>query len=91
MAITLPLEVCEALAAQAGGANSLFDVDLERGLVTGPDGHTYRFEFDAGRREKLLNGLDDIALTLQAETEIRAFERARRKRLPWLEISPCPD
>ena len=87
LAIALPIDVCEALAAQAGGSNSVFEIDLETKTVTGPDGETHRFEFDEGRREKLLKGLDDIALTLQAETEISAFEAQRKLATPWLETA----
>ena len=87
LAIALPIDVCEALAAQAGGSNSVFEIDLETKTVTGPDGETHSFEFDEGRREKLLKGLDDIALTLQAETEISAFEAQRKLATPWLETA----
>ena len=87
LAIALPIDVCEALAAQAGGSNSVFEIDLETKTVTGPDGETHSFEFDEGRREKLLKGLDDIALTLQAESEISAFEAQRKLATPWLETA----
>ncbi len=83
--ITLPLEICEALAAQAGGGNSVFEVDLERQSVFGPDGQAYGFEYDAGRKEKLLKGLDDIAMSLQREDAIEGFEQQRRLAMPWLE------
>jgi len=85
LAITLPLEVCEALSEQAGGANSIFEIDLEHCLVTGPDGQAHTFDIEPGRREKLLKGLDDIALTLQAEAEISAYEQVRQSRFAWLE------
>ncbi|MEP1145053.1 MAG: 3-isopropylmalate dehydratase small subunit [Henriciella sp.] len=85
LAIALPVEVCEALAAQAGGSNSVFEIDLETKIVTTPDGVEHSFDFDQGRREKLLKGLDDIALTLQAEDSITAFEAQRKLATPWLE------
>ncbi|MEM8616409.1 MAG: 3-isopropylmalate dehydratase small subunit, partial [Pseudomonadota bacterium] len=85
LAIALPLEVCEALAAQAGGANSVFEIDLTAQTVTGPDGDPVSFDYDEGRKEKLLQGLDDIALTLQADTAITEFEARRRMQTPWLE------
>ena len=88
LAITLPLEMCEALADQAGGANSIFEVDLEASCITGPTGEVIAFDYDSGRREKLLKGLDDIALTLQVEAEISAFEATRRKQFAWLEGQP---
>ncbi len=85
LAIALPLEVCEALAAQAGGGNSVFEIDLERQTVLGPDGKVHGFEYDAGRKQKLLNGLDDIAMSLQREDAIDGFEHQRRLVTPWLE------
>ena len=87
LAITLPADVCEALAAQAGGGNSIFDVDLERCVVIAPDGREQTFDFDSGRREKLLKGLDDIALTLQADADIQAFEARRQTQFSWLETA----
>ncbi len=87
LAITLPLAVCEALAAQAGGSNSVFEIDLETKSVTTPNGAEHSFEYDDGRREKLLNGLDDIALSLQSEGSIRAYEAQRKLATPWLETA----
>lgn len=85
LAITLPLAVCDALASQAGGSNSVFTVDLDAQTVTGPDGAEYSFEFDPGRKEKLLNGLDDIAMSLQAGAAISDYEAKRKLTTPWLE------
>ncbi|MFD2368040.1 3-isopropylmalate dehydratase small subunit [Pseudoduganella sp. GCM10020061] len=59
-------------------------VDLERQQVTAPDGTAWRFEVDAFRKHCLLNGLDDIGLTLQHAGEIRAFEARRLAAQPWL-------
>lgn len=85
LAIALPIEVCEALAAQAGGANSVFEIDLATKTVAGPDGEIISFDYDEGRREKLLKGLDDIALSLMAESDISSFEQGRKLSKPWLE------
>ncbi|MEQ3745445.1 MAG: 3-isopropylmalate dehydratase small subunit [Henriciella sp.] len=85
LAIALPLHVCEALAGQAGGNNSVFEIDLETKSVTGPDSETYAFDYHEGRREKLLKGLDDIALSLKADSDIAAFESKRKLTTPWLE------
>ncbi len=52
-------------------------VDLQTQTVTSPDGKVFHFDFDPSTRERLLNGLDDIDLTLQHEAEIAAYERAR--------------
>ena len=85
LAIALPQEVCDALAAQAGGGNSVFEIDLEAQTVIGPDGDAHTFEYDEGRKEKLIKGLDNIGLSLQAERSISAFEAERKLTMPWLE------
>ncbi len=59
-------------------------VDLESQTVTTPDGTAYAFEVDAFRKHCLLNGLDDIALTLAHEADIRAYEEKRKQEAPWL-------
>ena len=87
LAIALPVEVCEALAGQAGGSNNVFEIDLQTKTVTTPDGAEHSFDYDEGRREKLLKGLDDIALTLQAEDAISTFEAQRKLATPWLETT----
>ncbi|HUW26319.1 MAG TPA: 3-isopropylmalate dehydratase small subunit [Gallionella sp.] len=60
------------------------NVDLERQIITAPDGTVYPFEVDAFRKHCLLNGLDDIGLTLQHVDEIREFEAKHRAAQPWL-------
>jgi 3-isopropylmalate/(R)-2-methylmalate dehydratase small subunit len=59
-------------------------VDLEQQSITAPDGLAYKFEVDAFRKHCLLNGLDDIGLTLQHVTDIKAFEVKHRAAQPWL-------
>jgi len=59
-------------------------VDLAAQTVATPEGAVFRFEIDAFRRHCLLNGLDDIGLTLQHVTEIKIYEERRRKEAPWL-------
>jgi len=59
-------------------------VDLERQVVVEPEGSEHAFEVDPFRRECLLHGLDDIALTLQHAAEIRAYEERRAREAPWL-------
>ncbi|OGI44616.1 MAG: 3-isopropylmalate dehydratase small subunit [Candidatus Muproteobacteria bacterium RBG_16_64_11] len=61
-------------------------VDLTAQTVTTPSGMEFRFEIDAFRKHCLLNGLDDIGLTLQHVDEIRAYEARRRQEAPWLFI-----
>lgn len=85
LAIALPLAACEALAQQAGGGNSVFEIDLEAQTVLGPDGAVHEFEYDAGRKESLLKGLDEIGQTLQHGAAIEKFEAQRKLSMPWLE------
>ena len=59
-------------------------VDLEAQEVRTPIGEVFRFEVDAFRKHCLLQGLDDIGLTLQHADEIRAYEVRRRQEAPWL-------
>ncbi|MBU3057349.1 3-isopropylmalate dehydratase small subunit [Pseudomonas indica] len=59
-------------------------VDLAAQTVTRPDGKQYAFEVDAFRKHCLLNGLDDIGLTLQDADAIKGFEESYRQRSPWL-------
>jgi 3-isopropylmalate/(R)-2-methylmalate dehydratase small subunit len=59
-------------------------IDLERQQVVTPSGQAFPFEIDAFRKHCLLNGLDDIDLTLQHADEIRAYEARRRREAPWL-------
>ena len=83
--IALPLEIVEDLAAQAGGANHVFTVDLEAQTVTAPDGRSHHFDIDPGRKANLLAGMDEIALTLKSDAAITAHEHRRRLATPWLE------
>ena len=59
-------------------------VDLEKQSVTTPSGHSVSFEVDSFRKYCLLNGLDDIGLTLQNADKIRAYEERRRQSEPWV-------
>jgi 3-isopropylmalate/(R)-2-methylmalate dehydratase small subunit len=59
-------------------------IDLPRQLVVKPDGGTLAFEVEPFRKECLLNGWDDIGLTLRHADEIRAYETERLARRPWL-------
>ncbi len=59
-------------------------VDLAEQKVIRADGVSYDFEVDAFRKHCLLNGLDDIGLTLQDEDEIRSFEEGYKQKYPWL-------
>lgn len=59
-------------------------VDLPAQTVTTPAGEVFRFEVDAERKHRLVNGLDDIGITLQHVDAIRAYEQRRRQEAPWL-------
>ena len=65
------------------GANATVTVDLESLEIRGPDGGVIKFDLDAFKRHCLLNGLDDIGLTLEKAASIAAFEKANAERRPW--------
>jgi 3-isopropylmalate/(R)-2-methylmalate dehydratase small subunit len=65
------------------GSNAVLTVDLETQEITGPDGGTISFELDAFRRHCMLNGLDDIGLTLEKATSIASFEKSNAQTRPW--------
>ena len=64
--------------------DSQLTIDLAAQTITTPTGEKIAFEVDENRKHRLLNGLDDIALTLQQADEIKAYEKQRAKRAPWL-------
>ena len=61
-----------------------FTVDLENQTVTTPGGNGFEFEIEAFRKTNMLEGLDDIGLTLMHEDKISAFEEQQKKTQPWL-------
>jgi len=77
-------QVAKLMDAAKRGANAKLTVDLESQTVTSPDGETFSFEVDPFRKHCLLNGLDDIALTLEKAESIAGFEEGRRQSMPWL-------
>jgi len=83
--IILPAADVALLLDDAGrGANAALTIDLVRQEITGPDGGRIRFEIDPFRRHCLLEGLDDIGLTLQQAGAIASFEAQQRAEFPWL-------
>ena len=70
--------------AVTANADYKLTIDLEQQAISAPDGKVYGFEVEAFRKHCLLNGLDDIGLTLQHVDEIKAFEAKRRAAQPWL-------
>ena len=83
--VVLPDAQVRLLMAEAKGGNHVFSVDLEAQTVTAPSGETFRFEIDAGRKEKMLKGLDAVGETLEHAGDIGVFEQQRKLARPWLE------
>ena len=83
--IVLPKEQVDALMKDAQrGANARISVDLEGQTVTSSDGQSYAFEVDAFRKHCMMNGLDDIGLTLEKAPSIDSFEKAAVDLRPWV-------
>jgi 3-isopropylmalate/(R)-2-methylmalate dehydratase small subunit len=83
--VTVTKDQLDALMADASDReNPELTVDLETQTITRPNGATVSFEIDEFRRECLLNGLDDIGLTLQKVDKIDSYEAQQRESQPWL-------
>ncbi len=83
--VTLPQEQVDALMRDAErGANARMTVDLEAQTVTSSDGQVFAFEIDPFRKRCLLEGLDDIGLTMEKAAAIDAFERDAAQARPWV-------
>ena len=83
--IKLPPQIVNELMDDAKkGANARLTVDLASQTVTRPDGEKIRFDIDPHLKDCLLNGLDDIGLTLKKESRIQSFEAKHRLSQPWL-------
>jgi 3-isopropylmalate/(R)-2-methylmalate dehydratase small subunit len=83
--IVLPQEQVDALMKDAEkGANARMTVDLENQIITSSDGAEFQFEVDAFKKHCLLNGLDDIGLTMEKESSITTFEGAAAQARPWV-------
>ena len=83
--IALPQEQVDLLMDDAErGSNAVVSVDLQSQTITGPDGGEIHFEIDPFRKHCLLNGLDDIALTMEKKAAIDSFEGGQRTSQPWL-------
>ena len=65
------------------GANATLTVDLAAQEIRGPDGGKIKFEIDPFRKRCLLNGLDDIGLTMEKAPKIKTFEKAAAEKRPW--------
>lgn len=83
--IVLPEEDVKALMDDAGnGENARLTVDLENQEITRPDGSKITFNVDPFRKQCLMEGLDDIGLSLQKKSSIDSFEEKHAKAMPWV-------
>jgi len=85
--IVLPQDQVDLLMDDAKrGANAIITVDLENQEITGPDGGKIKFDVDPFRKHCLINGLDDIGLTLVKKPAIDSFEARQKLSEPWLYV-----
>ncbi|MCF8158219.1 MAG: 3-isopropylmalate dehydratase small subunit [Burkholderiaceae bacterium] len=83
--IVLSADDVDALFKETESAEGYkLNIDLSTQTISTPSGKTYKFEVDAFRKHCLLNGLDDIGLTMQHQDAIKAFETKHRAAQPWL-------
>nr|MDA3903739.1 3-isopropylmalate dehydratase small subunit [Desulfuromusa sp.] len=83
--IVLPQkDIAELFTSVAASPGYSLKVDLETQNLTLPQGESLSFEIDPFRKHCLLNGLDDIGLTLEKVSQIRAYENRRKQEVPWL-------
>jgi len=83
--ITLPAEQVDALMKDAEqGGNARITIDLEAQTVTGAQGEVYPFEIDSFKKHCLLEGLDDIGLTLERASAIDSYEARVSQERPWV-------
>jgi 3-isopropylmalate/(R)-2-methylmalate dehydratase small subunit len=83
--IRLDAAIVDALfKAEAANPGFRLRVELDQQKITAPDGTVYPFEVEAFRKHCLLNGLDDIGLTMRHVEDIKAYEQRRKAEAPWL-------
>ncbi|TRW95035.1 3-isopropylmalate dehydratase small subunit [Paracoccus sp. M683] len=83
--VVLPQEAVDALMEDARrGANARINVDLNAQTVTSSDGQVFAFDIDPDRKHSLLNGLDDIGLTMEKAPAIDRFESQMAQARPWV-------
>ncbi len=82
--VALPADQVERLAAECAGGNARVVVDLRRKVVVSPHGEEMPFEIEGIRRDALLEGLDEIGLTLKHAAAITAFQARDRQARPWV-------
>ena len=82
--VVLPQDQVKVLMSDAEkGANSIIEVDLEKQTIASSDGAVFTFDVDPFKKHCLLNGLDDIGLTMEKETDITAYEAKAAQLFPW--------
>ena len=83
--IVLPQDQVDALMKDAEkGANARMTIDLEAQTVTSSDGEVFGFEVDSFKKHCLMNGLDDIGLTMEKSGSIETFEKSAAQARPWV-------
>ncbi len=82
------LQVARLFDEVRGFVGYKLTIDLEKQVVIAPDGRAMEFDITPHRKYCLLNGLDEIGLTLRKEEKIRTFEAERLARHPWLDVVP---
>ena len=82
------LQVARLFDEVRGFVGYKLTIDLEKQVVIAPDGRGMEFDITPHRKYCLLNGLDEIGLTLRKEEKIRTFEAVRLARHPWLDVVP---
>jgi 3-isopropylmalate/(R)-2-methylmalate dehydratase small subunit len=90
--IVVDKEIVDGLAAEielTQGAGRI-SVDLEAQTILSPSGQQHHFEIDPRRRAGLLEGLDEVLMTLKRDDEIRAFQAADRAQRPWIQFAGNP-
>jgi 3-isopropylmalate/(R)-2-methylmalate dehydratase small subunit len=84
--LVLDKAIVDSLAAEIASTQGAgrIGIDLEAQVITAPSGKQYPFEVDPRRRTGLLEGIDEIALTLRRDADIRAYQAVDRQRRPWI-------
>ncbi|MDR3407819.1 MAG: 3-isopropylmalate dehydratase small subunit [Methylovirgula sp.] len=82
--VVSPEDLGKLMDDASRGSNATLSVDLEAQEIRGPDGGVVHFDIDPFRKHCLLNGLDDIGLTMKKADKINAFEKKEHAEQPWL-------
>jgi 3-isopropylmalate/(R)-2-methylmalate dehydratase small subunit len=83
--VILPANVVDRLFTECKAEQGYrLTIDLAQQEVRTPSGEIFAFDYNAGLKHRMLNGLDDVGITLQRADAIRAYEARRRTQAPWL-------